>query len=253
MAAAAVVICAGGAPAQAEVTPQEAREWRADVSAAREFAAGRAGDVSFAVIDMQRRRDSVGGSSTVPMASTFKVMLMVAYLRQGHVRNRGLAEWESDLIRPMIRRSDNASATRIRDMLGREKIERLARLAEMRDFQWNEIWGYCRTSARDQAFFLRTLRRYVPERHWPFAKRQLKRIIPPQRWGIGQVDVHGWALHFKGGWGSGSGLVDHQVALLRKDGFRIGVAVLTEGNPDHPYGKATLKGVFSRLLRGLPR
>jgi hypothetical protein len=29
--------------------------------------------------------------------------------------------------------------------------------------------------------------------------------------------------------------------------------VMTEGNPDHRYGKETLEGVFRRLLRGLPR
>ena len=28
----------------------------------------------------------------------------------------------------------------------------------------------------------------------------------------------GWTIHFKGGWGSGTGLVTHQSALLRRDG-----------------------------------
>ena len=63
----------------------------------------------------------------------------------------------------------------------------------------------------------------------------------------------GWKLYFKGGWGSGSGAVDHQVVLLRKNGRRIGLAVLTEGNPSQAYGNETLEGVFRRLLRRLPR
>jgi hypothetical protein len=62
----------------------------------------------------------------------------------------------------------------------------------------------------------------------------------------------GWDLYFKGGWGSGSGAVDHQVVQLRNGHRRIGLAVLTEGNPSHTYGKATLEGVFRRLLEDLP-
>ena len=61
----------------------------------------------------------------------------------------------------------------------------------------------------------------------------------------------GWALYFKGGWGSGSGAVDHQVALLRRGKRRLSLAILTTGNPGHEYGKATLEGVARRLLRGL--
>jgi hypothetical protein len=43
----------------------------------------------------------------------------------------------------------------------------------------------------------------------------LRTVVPRQRWGVAQVRPDGWRLYFKGGWGSGRGLVDHQVALLR--------------------------------------
>jgi hypothetical protein len=79
----------------------------------------------------------------------------------------------------------------------------------------------------------------------------LRTITPSQRWGMGRVIPHGWRLYFKGGWGSGTDLVDHQVALLRAGGHRVAVAVLTTDNPDHAYGQQTLRGVFARLLRGL--
>jgi hypothetical protein len=79
----------------------------------------------------------------------------------------------------------------------------------------------------------------------------LASITPSQRWGVGQVQPDGWKLYFKGGWGSGSGLVDHQVALLRRGEDRVGVAVLTANDGSHEYGKSTLQGVFGRLLRGL--
>lgn len=243
----------GAGAGTARIEGGEARAWEPDVAAARDYARGRAGEVAFAVFDMVGRRHAHHGGGTARMASTFKVMLMAAYLRQRGVKDRELNDYDKSLIKPMIRRSDNETATRIRDMLGQRPIERLARRAEMRHFEWHSIWGYCRTSARDQAYFMRTLHRYVPERHWDFAKRQLARIVPSQRWGIGQVAPDGWKLHFKGGWGSGTGLVDHQIALLRRDGREIGVAILTEDQPSHSYGKQTLEGVARRLLRDVPR
>ena len=60
-----------------------------------------------------------------------------------------------------------------------------------------------------------------------------------------------WRLYFKGGWGSGSGAVDHQVALLRRGDLRVSVAIMTTGNGSHTAGKRTLEGVARRLLRGL--
>jgi hypothetical protein len=41
------------------------------------------------------------------------------------------------------------------------------------------------------------------------------------------------------------------VALLRRGGRRIAVAILTTSSPSHAYAKQTLRGVAARLLRGL--
>jgi hypothetical protein len=81
--------------------------------------------------------------------------------------------------------------------------------------------------------------------------RLLASVAPSQRWGVGRVAPRGWELYFKGGWGSGSGAVDHQVALLTRGPLRVAIAVMTTANGSHAYGKATLRGVFRRLLRGL--
>jgi hypothetical protein len=77
--------------------------------------------------------------------------------------------------------------------------------------------------------------------------------VPRQRWGVARAAPRGWRLYFKGGWGSGRGLVDHQAALLVRGRQRVAVAVLTHGNPDHAYATETLRGVFRRLLRPLRR
>ena len=41
-------------------------------------------------------------------------------------------------------------------------------------------------------------------------------------------------MYFKGGWGSGTGAVDHQVALLERGEERIAVAVFTASNGSTP-------------------
>jgi hypothetical protein len=220
-----------------------AQRWEPDVAGASAWAAERAGSVSFAV----RTRDRLYGRGLdrqVPAASVLKAMLMVAYLRQADHPDRGL-------LRPMITRSDNIAATRIRDLVGNAALIRLARRAGMTQFAVNPIWGLSLITARDQTRFFLELERLLPARHRAYALRLLRSIVPSQRWGMAQVVPAGWRLHFKGGWGSGTGAVDHQVGLLRRGEHRVSIAVLTTGSPSHAYGKATLRGVSRRLLTGL--
>ena len=253
LAATAVVAAIAPPAAPAAISPEEARQWHPDLDAAKRYANSRSTDVSFAIYDMRDRLSAHEGSRSYIMASTFKVMLLAAYLRQDSVSDRALTERERDLLVPMIRQSDNASATQVRNMLGRGPIESLASAAGMSGFQWNDIWGYCRAEPRDGARLMRRLRGLLPERHRGFALRQLENIIPRQRWGVAHVQPDGWKLGFKGGWGLRGYRVEHQMALLTHGKRRVGVSVLTQGNPSRPYGRTTLEGVFRILLRDLPR
>jgi hypothetical protein len=122
----------------------------------------------------------------------------------------------------------------------------------MRRFVLNPIvWGGSRIDASDQTRFFLHIDAQVAARHRATAMHLLRTVVPSQRWGVARVRPDGWRLYFKGGWGSGTGLVDHQIALLRHGEDRVAVAVLTTGNPDHAYGQQTLRGVFARLMRGL--
>jgi hypothetical protein len=121
----------------------------------------------------------------------------------------------------------------------------------MRRFATHPIWGLTQITAADQTKLFLKIDRYVVKRHRALAMRLLGSIVGPQRWGIGRVRPPAWALYFKGGWGDGSGAVDHQTALLRRGRRRVAVAILTTGNPSHEYGKETLRGIAQRLLRSL--
>jgi hypothetical protein len=227
-----------------------AATWRPHIRDAREYAETRAGGVSFGV-RTERGLHGVGVERTVPSASVLKAMLLVSYLRQPDVRGRALRSDERALLGPMIRRSDNAAASQVCNIVGSGGLARLAARAHMRRFHATRPWGLSTIDVADQTRFFLHLDRHVPRRHRRYALRLLGAIVPSQRWGIARVRPLGWALYFKGGWGSGTGWVDHQVALLRRGRRRLAVAILVTSSPSHAYGNETLRGVALRLLRGL--
>jgi hypothetical protein len=245
-----LLVLALPAPAAHAQGEPEALDWRPDVSSARAYASSRRGSISFAVRSGGRlygHRTTL----TVPAASVMKAMFMVAYLNHPSVRDRALRGSDMGLLRPMITRSDNATATRIRNLVGNWRLRRLAERVGMKRFATAAIWGHSRVNAADQTLFFERIDQFVVERHRDHALGLLAAIVPSQRWGVGRVQPDGWQLYFKGGWGSGSGAVDHQVALLRRGEHRVAVAVMTTSNGTHSYGKETLRGVFKRVLRGL--
>ena len=224
--------------------------WRPAVESAESYIARRRGLAAFSV--MTPRHDwGFRGRVAFHSASVVKAMLLVAFLRQ-HAAHRRLTGDERATLEPMIQRSDNNAANRMMGIIGTRGLSSLAHRAGMVGFvPQAPIWGYSHIDARDQARFFMGIDRLLPRRHRAYGMHLLRTVIPSQRWGIGRVRPGGWKLYFKGGWGSGSGLVDHQVALLRRRGARVAVAVLTRDNPSHEYGKETLRGVFKRLMRRL--
>jgi hypothetical protein len=226
--------------------------WRPDTRSAIRYIRGRQGDIAFAV---RTATSFYGYRSDQPewSASVLKAMLLVAYLDRGSVAGRPLDADDKRLLSPMITRSDNNAADAIDEIVGANGLRKLAHLVGMTRFTAAEpIWGESEITARDQTRFFLNIDRYVVARHRAYALHLLESIVPSQRWGIGQVAPQGWNLYFKGGWGSGTGLIDDQVALLTRGCARISIAVLTMDDGSHAYGKQTLKVIFHDLLRGLP-
>lgn len=230
--------------------PSPRERWRPGLEQARAYAATRAGTISFAV-RTRRHLYRSDAYRTFPSASVVKAMLMVAYLDHPDVRGRSLTAADRALLDPMVRWSSNAAATRVRDFVGNGALTGLARRAGMARFAVAPSWGSTQITAAGQTKLFMRIDRYVVRRHRRVALRLLATIVPEQRWGIGRLRLGPWRLGFKGGWGDGSGGVDHQVALLRRGRRRFSVAILTAGNPSHAYGQQTLEGVSRRLLRGL--
>jgi beta-lactamase class A len=247
-----VLLFALAAPAQAATPP---KNWKPAVAAAKKYAQGRRGNISFGVRLPGGRLYGWRTQRTAPSASVLKAMLMTAYLNRRDVRARKLTRGDLDLLTPMIRRSDNRTAYRIRVLVGAGGLNRVARKVGMTRFSPAPAgsWGQSRISAADQTKFFLNIERFIVPRHRGTALRLLRTITRSQRWGIGQVTPKGWTAYFKGGWGSGTGAIDNQVVLLTRGKQRISAAVLTTSDGSHAYGKATLRGVFKRLLRGLAK
>jgi beta-lactamase class A len=247
------VFLAAAVPAAAAIQAREEHHpWRPHLHAAERFVQARSGDIAFAVATRSRYwgyRDRVRFHS----ASVVKAMMLVAFLRR-NAAHRSLSGTERATLEPMIERSDNNAANRVYGWVGDSGLYGVAHVARMRAFRsGGPYWGYSLIDARDQARFFLRIDRLLPHRHRHYGMHLLASVVPEQRWGVGQVRPPGWRLYFKGGWGSGIGLVDHQVALVRRGGRRVAAAVLTRNDPSHEYGKRTLQGTFGRLLRSLSK
>jgi hypothetical protein len=227
--------------------------WRPDVAAAVGYARSRAGDIAFAV-RMEHRFYGYRADHVEWSASVVKAMLMVAYLDLPSVANRPINAYDASLLVPMITRSDNNAATSVIGIVGLSGLRALAARVGMSSFEpVLPIWGETHITASDQTKFFYRIDSYIAPLHRRTGMNLLASVTPSQRWGIGEVAPHGWTAFFKGGWGSGTGLLDHQVVLLQRGCARVSIAVLTMFDGSHEYGKETLKGIFERLLHRFPQ
>jgi hypothetical protein len=225
--------------------------WRPHLFSAIGYNDTRAGDIAFAV-RTDHRFYSYRPDHQEWSASMVKAMLLVTYLDLPSVAHRPLSAGEKAVLGPMITVSDNNDAQQIFDTVGQGGLRALADRVGMVDFATSPIWGATEVSARDLTKLFLHIDSYVARLHRSYAMRLLASITPSERWGIGEVAPKGWRLYFKGGWGYGTGLIDSQVALLVRGCVRVSIAVLTMNDGSHPYGKETLRGIFARLVRGLP-
>jgi beta-lactamase class A len=243
----AAVAVALPAPALGESRDHERPyPWNKRVASANAYARLRSGRVAFAVVDPDGRVRGRNIHERHRSASVVKAMLMIAYLNERGVRERQLNRRDKALLRPMITRSDNRSATRVRNIVGNDGLLRLARRARMKDFATARSWGSTQISPYDQARLLWRFDAFIPRRHRGYARTLLANVIGPQRWGLPRVLPRGWRIYLKGGWLPPR--VVNQVALLERGERRIAIAVMTDGDRSFRDGQNTIAGVGKRLL-----
>jgi D-alanyl-D-alanine dipeptidase len=150
----------------------------------------------------------------------------------------------------MITMSDNDRANSIYARVGDAGLLDVARRARMRDLTVAGYWGSVFFSATDQARFFARFDALVPPRSRAYARRLLASIVPAQRWGFSRIARRArWNTFFKGGWRpTERGSLVHEAARFERAGVRFSLAVLTDANPSHAYGTATLRGVARRLF-----
>jgi hypothetical protein len=240
---AAGLMLSHGAVAEAVAGPGAPLVSDTQLSAASLYAHARGGSVSFAVVDAPGGRPrGLNRYVDFPSASVSKAMLMVAVLR--HAADRALSGHERALLKPMIVFSDNDAAAAVYAAVGPRAMSAVARLARMQRFRETGYWAGERITAADQARLFYRIDGLVPRRHRQYARELLSGITRAQRWGIARIaKQRGYKVFFKGGWRSG---VNHQVALLEKDGRRLAIAILT--NQSDARGRRTQEGIAARLL-----
>jgi hypothetical protein len=204
------------------------------------------------VLDTAGRLHCYGCHRRYVSASVVKAMILVAYLRGLAAARKPLSASDRAVLGPMIRASDNDAATSAFWRAGGSAaLDRLARAAGMSRFDVYGFWGSAMITAADQVGFLWHIDGMTPSRFRAYTRSLLSSIVPWQSWGIPAVARPQWSVFFKGGWrGTVLGQLVHQVALLEQGRWRMAIAVLTDGNPSHGYGRETVAGVTSALLGG---
>lgn len=251
----AILALVVGLLAAGAVAPALAAPWRPNLQAGINYAKHRMGDVEFSV-RTERHHYDFNAVHTMPSASVIKAMCLVAYLDHPDVRGRPLRQHDWDILGPMIRRSSDAATDKVVNYIGYDRLRQLARRVGMRHFKTRPAvghWGRSRINASDQSRFFLHIDGFTVPRHRKAALRLLSSITPSQRWGIWKARPPGWAMYAKGGWGRGTGWVDHQVGLVKQGNLRVSIAILQHNTGSHAYGKNTLRALGKILLRGLQK
>ena len=194
------------------------------------------------------------------MASVVKVLIMLTMLDRAVQEHRYVAEDELELLWPMITESDNDSATYLWNQIGGAVGIRgyLSRIGVSGITPYNgPDWGTSVASARAVSLVLARVAfsDLLDDFSRKLALELLVKVIPSQRWGISPKaesrQDHKDIVGLKNGW-----YPEEQGWRVNSAGFVVSsaghqpayvIAVMTNLQPNWPYGIDTVEGVSSRI------
>ena len=215
-------------------------DWTPDVAAARDYAAPRPGSIAFAVRTETRfwRREP---DRVFPSASVLKAMLLVAYLRHAAATGR-CAPTERALLAaddPPLRQPRGDSTIFDPRRHARAPPPRPRRAHDPLHAREPDLGQLADHRPATRPASSCTSTRCCRPATAPTRMLLLAQVVAAPALGHRRArDRPTGRVYFKGGWGSGTGAVDHQIAPLTRDDQRIAIAVLTEYNGSHAVGKA---------------
>jgi zinc D-Ala-D-Ala dipeptidase len=208
----------------------------------------RRGTSSLAVIDSTGRLRGHALHRRYASGSIVKVMLLVAYLRK--LEGRMPPPADQELLHTMIVLSGNKVASIVQGKVGTAALWKVARDAGMREFSVSGGWGSSLISAADQARFFRRFDRMIPAGTRDYARELMSSIDTRQRWGFPRPALElGFDAFFKLGWrGTAAGRLVHAAGMFEREGERVSMVVLTDGNVSHDFGTDTVRGAAERVF-----
>lgn len=193
----------------------------------------------------------------VSTASVVKVEIMAGVLLRAQGAGRDLTAAERSRIGPMIRNSDNATASALFTSLGGERgLEFIGALLGLSQTdEVGPVWGLTTTTAEDQVRLVTQLVQGpgpVSEPYRDLAWRFLTDIDPAQRWGVRAGVPDGWLVGHKNGF-AGSRCCGWRVNSVGyvsdPAGGGYAIAVLSDGWPDQAAGVPLVEAA-SRVVAG---
>ena len=201
---------------------------------------------------------SLNSSRHFDSASVVKVTILGAILRKALDQHRFLTDTETDRLRAMITRSDNAAASALWAELGHGYLQHFLKLAGMTHTILGPggLWGLTQITAPDEILLLRLLLKpnaVLSPNSRSYALRLMAQVIASQRWGVPAGAPTSLTAHVKNGWlpRATHGWRIHSIGCFTGRGGGYSIVVLTQDNPSMPYGITTVEAIARVINRDL--
>lgn len=195
----------------------------------------------------------------VSTASVIKVEIMAGALLRSQQQGRGLTNGEAAAILPMIRVSDNATASRLFASLGGARgVSAMGDSLGLREtVEVGPVWGLSSTTAEDQARLLSTVVQGpgpLDDRRRGIAWWYLRSVRPDQRWGVTAGVPAGWDVGLKNGF-AGSRCCRWRVNsvgyVADPQGGGYSIAILSDQWPSLAAGIPVVSALAARVAANL--